>query len=65
MRSLYTFLLVVAGIYVFLAALLFLFQNRMVFLADLPGRTIRCSRTRAPGRRASSSAPTAGAASRC
>jgi fermentation-respiration switch protein FrsA (DUF1100 family) len=43
MRSLYTFLLVVAGIYVFLAALLFLFQNRMVFLADLPGRTLEAT----------------------
>ena len=40
MRTFYTLLLVAAGIYVFLAALLFLFQNRMVFLADLPGRTL-------------------------
>lgn len=40
MRAFYTILFLTAGIYVFLAVLLFLLQNRMVFLADLPGRTL-------------------------
>jgi len=40
MRSLYTLLLVAAGIYVSLAVLLYLLQNRMVFLANMPGRAL-------------------------
>jgi fermentation-respiration switch protein FrsA (DUF1100 family) len=40
MRTLYTILLAATGIYVILAALLYLFQNRMVFLANMPGRTL-------------------------
>ncbi len=40
MRTFYTFLLMAAGLYVFLAVLLFLLQNRMVFLTDQPGRTL-------------------------
>lgn len=39
-RSFYTLLLAAAGIYVLLAVLLYLFQNRMVFLANLPGRAL-------------------------
>ena len=40
MRALYTLMLLAAGVYVFLALMLFLLQNRMVFLADLPGRAL-------------------------
>ena len=40
MRSYYSLLLVAAGIYVLLAVLLYLFQNRMVFLANMPGRAL-------------------------
>lgn len=40
MRSVYTFLSLAAGIYVFLAAFLYLYQNRMVFLPNMPGRAL-------------------------
>lgn len=40
MRSFYTLLLLATGIYVLLAVLLYLFQNRMVFLPDMPGRAL-------------------------
>jgi fermentation-respiration switch protein FrsA (DUF1100 family) len=40
MRSVYTLLLLAAGIYVFLAVFLYLYQNRMVFLPDMPGRAL-------------------------
>ena len=40
MRAFYTLMLLAAGMYVFLALLLFLLQNKMVFLADLPGRAL-------------------------
>jgi fermentation-respiration switch protein FrsA (DUF1100 family) len=40
MRSFYTLLLTAVGIYLLLAVLLYLFQNRMVFLANLPGRAL-------------------------
>ena len=35
-----TLLLTLAGIYVLLSAMLYLMQNRMVFLADMPGREL-------------------------
>lgn len=40
MRSFYTLLLLAVGIYVLLAVLLYLFQNRMVFLPNMPGRAL-------------------------
>ena len=40
MRSLMTLLLSLAGIYVLLSAALYLMQNKMVFLANMPGRAL-------------------------
>jgi fermentation-respiration switch protein FrsA (DUF1100 family) len=40
MRTLLSLITVAAGCYLLLALLLFLFQNRMVFLANLPGRAL-------------------------
>ena len=40
MRPVFTLLLFLAGVYVLLAAALYLMQNRMVFLADMPGRAL-------------------------
>ena len=40
MRPFFTILLVAAGIYMLLAVLLYLLQNRMVFLANMPGRAL-------------------------
>ena len=40
MRSLYTVLLIAAGMYILLAVLLYLLQDRMVFLANMPGRAL-------------------------
>ena len=40
MRSLITLLTIAAGVYVGLGLLLYLMQNRMVFLANMPGRAL-------------------------
>ncbi len=40
MRSFYSLLLMAAGIYLLLGVLMYLFQNRMVFLANMPGRAL-------------------------
>lgn len=40
MRALFTFLAILAGIYVALGLLLYLFQGSMVFLANMPGRSL-------------------------
>jgi hypothetical protein len=40
MRSLITLLTIAAGVYVGLGVLLYLMQNRMVFLANMPGRAL-------------------------
>ncbi len=40
MRPLFTLLQLLVGIYVLLAAVLYLMQNKMVFLANMPGRTL-------------------------
>jgi fermentation-respiration switch protein FrsA (DUF1100 family) len=43
MRSLFSLLTVVASIYVVLALALYLFQGKMVFLSNLPGRALTAS----------------------
>ncbi|HMB58881.1 MAG TPA: alpha/beta hydrolase [Xanthomonadales bacterium] len=43
MRMLIGLITVVASVYVLLALLLYLFQDRMVFLADMPGRALTAS----------------------
>lgn len=40
LRAVLTIVIAAAGIYFLLAALLYLFQNYMVFLANMPGRAL-------------------------
>jgi len=40
MRTLITILTIAIGIYVVLALMLYLFQGKMVFLANMPGRAL-------------------------
>ena len=43
MRALFNILIAAAVIYMALGALLYVFQNRMVFLANMPGRALTAS----------------------
>ena len=40
MRPVFSLLLFLVGIYVLLAVMFYLMQNRMVFLANMPGRAL-------------------------